>query len=190
MESISKVSADFSLELTEPHSVKILICYLLYKLEKPITPEQLYDIAVGNDIINYFYYIEAINDLINNNTIVIKNIDNQEVYVLTEKGKYGSEEFKQYVPKSFRDKLLSSALKYFAKIKQENEVCCTISKCNTGYYVSCTIYDKPDDLMNLKLFAPDEEQAKLIKDKIMLNPVDFYGKIISYVIENADSSLC
>lgn len=186
MDNISKISAEYSIELTEPHSVRILLCYLLDKLEKPITPVQLYDIVVGNEIVNYFYFTEALNDLTKNNTITAQKIDGVEYYVLSPKGKCGTEEFKQYVPKSFRDRVLKEALKYFAKLKQQNEVQCEITELKHGFYVEFKILDENDNLIEMKLFAPDKEQAKIIKHQIMLNPTDFYSKIIGYVLENKE----
>lgn len=186
MDEISRVSADRSFQLTESLSVKILICYLLKKLDRPVTAEQLYEIAVGNEIINYFYYTEAINELIKNQTILTEKTENGEIYILAEKGMYGADEFKKYVPKTFREKLLSAALKYFAKLKIESEVKCDIIKSENGYYVKCEILDKDYNLMELKLFAPDEEQAKLVTDRILLNPTDFYGKVIGYALDNKE----
>ena len=51
------------------NSVKILICYLLHHLEEKTESEELYEIAVDSGIINYFYYNEAIDELLVNDTI-------------------------------------------------------------------------------------------------------------------------
>ena len=40
--------------------------------------------------------------------------------------------------------------------------------------------------MDLKLFAPDMGQAKLIGEKIMLNPAGFYGKVIELALSNEE----
>jgi len=186
MENISKITADYSLELKDSHAVKILLCYLLKKLDRPVSPEQLYEIAVGSEIINYFFYTEAMDELIKNQTILRENKDGKEFYILAEKGRYGADEFKQYVPKSFRDKLLTCALKFFAKLKRENEVKCDFIELENGYYVQCRILDVSDDLLDMKIFAPDLEQAKFIKEKIMLNPTDFYAKIMGFALFNAE----
>lgn len=175
-----------NLELKDLHSVKVLICYLLKQLNSPITHDQLYEIAVGSEIINYFYFSEAMNDLYKVGAIVKEFRDGTEVLVLTSKGSSSVEEFKKYVPKSFRDKLLSSALKFFAKLKCENEVSCEIEEIEGGYYINCCIHDVKEDILQMKLYAPDMEQAKLIKDKIMLNPSDFYGKILNFALDNVE----
>lgn len=64
MENYSKMSELASTELKDVQTVKILICYLLYRINKPVDSEQLYDIAVTTEIINYFFYQDAMDYLI------------------------------------------------------------------------------------------------------------------------------
>ncbi len=184
MEGFEKFITPNMLSLTDSYAVKILICYFLKEIDRPVTPEQLTEIATADGIINYFYYTEAINSMLEANTILVEKIDGKTYYVLSEIGRNGAESFKNIVPKSFRDKILSSGLKLFAKIKIDNDVKCEITPLEKGFNVECKCYDMDVILMDLKLFAPDEEQAILIKEKIMLNPTDFYGKILNYALEN------
>lgn len=173
------------LSLTDLYAIKILLCYLLSKLERPVTPEQLYEIAVGSGILNYFYYTEAMDELLKSHVIELRRNEKhtQDFYYLTQQGKYGGEEFKRHVPLSLREQILACALKYFARLKRENEVKCEYISTDKGCYVYCRILDVQDDLLNLKIFAPDEEQARLIGKRIMSNPTDFYGRIMGYALD-------
>ena len=91
-----------------------------------------------------------------------------------------------YVPKSYRDKIVQAALRYFAKLKYESEVKIEYIELDKGYYVHCRCLDIGDDLLDLKLFAPDRTQAEMIGNKIMLNPTGFYSKILSFALENKE----
>lgn len=184
MDTFEKFLTPNMLSLTDSYAVKILICYFLKEIDRPVTPEQLTEIATSDGILNYFYYTEAMNSMLEAKTIEIKNIDGVDYYFLTEMGRAGADSFKTIVPKSFRDKILAAGLKLFAKLKIEHDVKCEITKLNKGYSVSCICNDNDVILMDIKLFAPDEEQATLIKDKIMQNPTEFYGKVLNYAIEN------
>ena len=53
-------------------------------------------------------------------------------------------------------------------------------------YTHIRCLDTKNDLMDLKLFAPDMGQAKLIGEKIMLNPAGFYGKVIELALSNEE----
>ena len=186
MENYSKMSELASTEIKDAQTVRILICYLLYRINKPVDIEQLYDIAVTTDIINYFLYQDAMDYLIKNESVRTVKVNGKKSYVLTEKGVSCAETLQEYVPKSYRDNIVKAALKYFAKIKYENEVKIEYIKLKKGYYVHCRCLDIGDDLLDLKLFAPDRTQAEMIGRKIMLNPAGFYSRIINIALGNKE----
>ena len=156
--------------IMDPHTANILICYLLYKIDKPVRVNHLYDIAVGSDIINYFAYQD----------------DEMEYYVLTENGIRTAKELRNYVGKAYRDKLVSAAFHYFARIKRESEVKINYIPLKKGYYVHVRCLDIGDDLLDMKLYAPDYSQAKYLGEQIMLNPAGFYGKILDAAFSNRE----
>lgn len=184
MDTFEKFLTPNMLSLTDSYAVKILICYFLKEIDRPVTPEQLTEIATSDGILNYFYYTEAINSMLDAKTIEVKNVDGVNYYYLTEMGKAGAESFKTIVPRSFRDKILAAGLKLFSKLKIEHDVKCEVTKLEKGYSVSCICNDNDVVLLDMKLFAPDEEQATFIKEKIMLNPTEFYGKVLNYALDN------
>ncbi len=175
------------LNLTDSYAVKILICYFLRQIDRPITPDQLTEIATVDGVINYFIYTEAIEQMLEAGTIITETDDNGiEYYVLSKIGRAGADDFKKLVPKSFRDRILASGLKFFAKLNNEQNVKCDIAKTDSGYEVNCVCTDNNLLLMDLKLFAPDFEQATMLKEKIMLNPAEFYGKVLDFASDNTE----
>lgn len=178
-----------NVELNSAHDVKVMLCYLLDKLKNPVTEEQLYEIAQDSEIINYFYYTEAMADLLKNKSVV-RVERGGEVYIeATEKGRFGAEYFNESIPYYFRKKLLKTAMYYFARLKRESEADIEITEVSNGCEVNCKIKDTSFDLMRISLYAPDYDQAKLIKDKILLNPTDFYSKVIGFVLENEEEQI-
>ena len=69
--------------------------------------------------------------------------------------------------KILRDRIVTAALKYFAQVKYKNEVKIEYIKLEKGYYVHYRCLDIKDDLIDLKLFAPDLGQAELLGKNIM-----------------------
>ncbi|MGN0622046.1 MAG: DUF4364 family protein [Porcipelethomonas sp.] len=185
--SYTKMSELASTEIRDQQTINILICYLLYRINKPVDSEQLYDIAVGTGIINYFFYHDSINYLITNNLIDSEEKDAGTVlYTLTNKGIGCAKTLRKFVKKSYRDKIVQAALRYFARIKYESEVKIEYIKLEKGYYVHCRCLDIGDDLLDMKLFAPDLSQAEMIGKKIMLNPPGFYSKILTCALNNEE----
>ena len=186
MANFDKFITPNMLSLTDSYAVKILICYFLQQIGRPITPNQLTEIATSDGTVNYFVYTEAVEQMLESGTLLIEEEAGESYYVLSETGRAGAEDFKKIVPKSFRDKMLSSGLKFFAKLKNDNDVKVSVSEQGKGYSVNCICTDGGIKLMELILYAPDEEQARMLADKIMLNPTDFYAKVIDFASNNQE----
>lgn len=173
-------------ELNSVHDVKVLLCYLLYKLNCPVTEAQLYEIVLDSEVINYFFYTEAMESLLKNGSVRKLSRDGEAYIELEEKGRFGADYFNESIPYYFRKKLLKAALCYFAKLRRESEADIDIVPTDNGCEVNCTIRDTDFALMKLSLYAPDEDQAKLIKEKILLDPTGFYSMIIGFALENKE----
>ncbi len=186
MANFDKYVTPNMLSLTDTYAVKILLCYFLRQINRPITPDQLTEIATADGVLNYFIYTEALNQMLEAGTITIEESEGEEYYHLSPMGRAGAEDFKKIVPKSFREKILSSGLKFFAKLKNDRDVKINITEQQKGYMVNCLCTDGNMVLMDMKLFAPDKEQATMLADKIMLNPSDFYGKVLDFAVNNEE----
>ncbi len=184
-----KMAEMADVEIKDVPTLNILLCYLLNKIDKPVETEQLYDITIGTGVVNFFDYQDSIDYLIKNSLIsVSKDNSGTEFYSLEEKGRECARRLKGYAPKSYRDKLVLAALKYFAKIKAEQEIKIEYLPIENGYYTHIRCLDSDCDLMDMKLYAPDLTQAKLLGEKIMLNPAGFYGKVIELALSNEEPS--
>lgn len=186
-ENIMKMAERADTEIKDVPTLNILLCYLLYKIDRPVSHDQLYDIAIGTGVVNYFYYQDSIGYLLKNGLITSeKNEEDMECYVLQPKGRECAKQLKNYAPKSYRDRLVLAALRYFARIQYEKELKIEYEPVGNGYYTHVRCVDANFDLMDLKLYAPDLRQAKLMGEKILLNPAGFYGKVIEVALSNEE----
>ncbi len=186
-ENLMKMSEMATPPVMETYTASILICYLLYRIDRPIEKSHLYDIAVSSDIINYFFYQESISYLEKNGSIISTvTSEGKPAYELASKGIQSARELRDCVSKAYRDKMVLCALKYFARLKRENEVKIEYIPLTHGYYVHVRCLDVQDDLLDMKLYAPDITQAKYLGEQIMLNPAGFYGKILDAAFQNKE----
>ncbi|MBQ8961050.1 MAG: DUF4364 family protein [Ruminococcus sp.] len=185
-ENIFKMSELADTEIKDIPTINILLCYLVYKIGKPVDTEHLYEIAISTGVINYFSYLDSVDYLTKNGLLVVDKNGDGEQFVITPKGTACAKELKKYAPKSYRDQLVLAALRYFARLKYEQELKIEYIPLDNGYYTHIRCLDTNNDLMDLKLFAPDLSQAKLIGEKIMLDPSGFYGKIIELALSNEE----
>lgn len=172
-------------ELNSVHSVKILLCYILEKLNRPVTEEQLRLISEDSGVINYFYYSDALSELTQNGSV----ISDKGSINLTEKGKLGSEYFNRYIPLVFRKKLLKAAFNFFISVQNEEMCSCNVSEIENGCKVSFVLSDGGRELINMSFFAPDMSQGELIAEKIKSNPTGAYKKILSFLLNNSEEEI-
>ncbi|MBR1739721.1 MAG: DUF4364 family protein [Ruminococcus sp.] len=172
--------------VSEVYRVQILLAYFLNRINQLCTPNQLAEIATAEEIVNYFDYTAAISAMLENGTLELTEVDGTEYYRLTPKGEAGAETFKTQVSKSIRDKIYAAGLRLFAKLKNERDISFDITPQERGYNVHCRCCDGDIVLMDIDLYAPDEEQANFIRSKIQMNPTDFYCKVVDYIIENEE----
>ena len=183
--SYKGISTDFY-NPRDVYEVKILLAYFLNRIDRPVTPAQMLEIIRSADCVSYFLYVEAVEQMKKNGTLVIEEQEGTEYYVLTEAGKEGAESLKDLVSKSVRDRIYASGLKLFAKLRAEREMKFEITPQDSGYSVHCYLEEGNVTLLDLRLFAPDKEQAEFIKSKILMNPSEFYSRVLDYIIANEE----
>lgn len=176
-------------ELNSVHSVKILLCYILDRLNCSVTEEQLRIISDDSEIINYFYFSDALEELIANNSVSVSEKDGMRFFTITEKGRLGSEYFNRSIPLVFRKKLLHTAFSFFAAKEHESMCSCDITETPDGCNVRFILKEKDYDLIDMSFYAPDTEQAKLISEKISANPIEAYKNILGYLLNNPKESI-
>lgn len=181
-------------ELNSVHSVKILLCYLLDRLNRKVTEEQLRLIADESGVINYFYFSDAVEELIANGSFLAEEVCSHENNItrsltLTDKGRLGSEYFNRYIPLVFRKNLLHAALSFF--VREENKgICrCDVTDISGECKVEFSLTDSGIQLLNMDFYAPDRAQAELIAERIKDNPMGAYKNILGFLLDNPPENI-
>lgn len=181
-------------EMNDLHSAKILLCYLMERIDRPISEERLYDIVTGSNVINHFLYAEALEALVKNGSLSFSEKNDQSDYnngrmiVLEQKGRLGAEYFNNTIPATFRRRILTAAFHSFAAERRREESSCEITPVENGFTVELSVHDKSLGLMKLSLYAPDRAQAELIAEHMQRNPSQLYSNVIGYVLDNPEES--
>ena len=175
-------------EMNDLHSAKILLCYLMERIDRPISEERLYDIVTGSNVINHFLYAEALEALVKNGSLSFSDENDGRMIVLEQKGRLGAEYFNNTIPATFRRRILTAAFHSFAAERRREESSCEITPAENGFTVELSVHDKSLGLMKLSLYAPDRAQAELIAEHMQRNPSQLYSNVIGYVLDNPEES--
>lgn len=167
--------------MTDKYQVKILICYLMNTVSVPFTAEQLNEIFQDTQIVNYFTFCEALDELLESGHL--SALENG-AYRLNALGEETAQRLARSLPKSIQDNVVQTAMRLIAKQKHESENEVSIVQADQGFYVICTIHDIDFDLIQLSLYAPDEMQAQVIRHNFLKNPATLYQRIIDHLTQN------
>lgn len=168
--------------MKDKYEIKILICYLLNNFKKPLTKDEINYIFQDEQIVNYFDFSEAFNELVKSGHIAPLSIDGEERYEIKELGADTAKTLASSLPQSVRDKVITSAMELMSRIKIERENEVIITPSDSGFNVKLVIHDVDFDIMQLELYAPDEIQAERIKENFLKDPLKLYRSVMSNLI--------
>lgn len=163
--------------LKDADDIKILICYLLNSVGRPLSFSNMNDIIQHDELCNYFSFASALRGLLISGHIdIVRGKDGgEEFYKNTSLGDETAKLFERRLPASVREKAVGSAVKLLSKIKRESENKALIEENPSGgFFVTCSIYDMGDILLSVKILVADINQARLIKRNFQSNPELLY----------------
>lgn len=164
--------------LRTKNEIKILICYLLSRLETPLTREQLDEVICGEELANYFEMSQALSELTGNDNVYIKNNE----LIITRKGRDNSETLEHDIPYTVKERALNAAIRLQTRLRRERENKISIDKVENGCYVTISVVDADDELMSVKLFVADYDQALAVKERFLEDPVRIYSNIVALLL--------
>ena len=169
-------------------TIQIYLCFLIDRLGK-LTEEQLSDIITEHEAVNILEYLEALSIVQEKELIKAEDNNGQKIFSLLPKGKMMADEFFNRIPLSIREKSLEYGQYVLKMAELERSVVCRIER--GGYNEPCFLTVKflnemgGPNLMELKIFAPDFEQAKQMRERFYEKPSDTVAKIMNMFIKDS-----
>lgn len=158
---------------------KVLILYILSRVNKPITNDLLYSIVKNANDLNYFYFQQFLLDLID--TRYIKSFENetQNLYEITPEGKNTLNLTLDLLPGIIKLKVdtnLKSNLEDFDN--SESIVAEFTPKSEKEYNVECKIVENGEVIFEIKTLAYSRMQAQTIVENWKSNATKLYPKFL------------
>ncbi len=144
---------------------KLIILYMLDRVDFPLTNAQLSQFILERGYTNYFNLQESINQLIDDGFITATMIRNTSHYQSTPEGR----EALAFLENRLSDAIKQDILNFFNQekinLKNEVEILADYYPTSKGEYtVTCTINDRGDTVLELKMNVPSKDQAIAICD--------------------------
>ena len=165
-------------------NVRLLICYIMNSVNKPIKKDFIISAMQKNGIANYFEILEAFNDLHKKQNIVRTDSEN-DLFTVTKSGKLIAGNLSDDLPKSIRERAMASVTEPLMQERNETENVSEIKKLQNGYMVDCHIKGDEDDLFSFQLYVPDSKQARLVKKNFQSNAEMIYKMMIAAITNDS-----
>lgn len=161
------------------YGIRVLLCYILKNVNATVSRSAFAEILLSTKIVNFFEINPALDALKENGLAVLTEKEDDDYFTITPDGIAVAEKLQTDIPLSARERALSAAFTVVAREKLKGAVEYKIDKKEDGgFYVTLTVRDGEELMMQTKLFAADYLQAQLVGENFMKDPNKLYSGII------------
>ncbi len=163
---------------------RIMILYMLNRVEYPLTNIQIVDFAANKNIADYFSIQLAISGLVSSGMISAEHTHNDTRYHILEDGRRTL----SLLDDNITDGLKATIDEYFREndfeLKKQTSVYADYMRATGGgYLVRCQVKNIEKSVIDLNLTVPTKEQAEAICANWMDAHTDVYAAIMDNLIK-------
>lgn len=162
---------------------KLIILYMLNKVDFPLTTSQISEFVLDEGYTTYFKLQEALSELVQSGLILTETTHNRTLYHLTESGAetihYFGGKISEAIRKDIDDFLKEKQydLKEEASVKSDYYL-----TTNKEYEVRCQIVENGASLIDLKLIVPTEKEAEAIASRWNTKSQEIYASLLASLL--------
>ena len=168
-------------------NVKIFVLYLLENINYPLDFITINDVVMQTDYVMYLDFAEAFHEMVEMNLIQKIEVDDDEYFLITDRGRLVARELKSDILASLLDRALSKALRFLDFKKREVVARCTVEKTDDGRYsVSCSFTEKGVLIFSQTLVVDTENRAERMRDNFYERPEVIYKGVNALMAGNVN----
>lgn len=159
---------------------KLIILYMLDRVDFPLTSSQISQFMLER-YTNYFNLQIAQNELIENDFIKPTTERNHSLFEITEQGKEAVELFEFKISDAIKMDILNYLKEQKIELRNESAISSDYYPSNNEYIAQCSIKERNQTLLEIKLTVPSQEQAIHICDSWKAKSEEIYQYLITQV---------
>ena len=163
---------------------KLLILYLIDKMELSLSRSQITDYVRQADFMDYYTLQQTLADMAGEGYLDESQDNNNTLYAITGEGQTMLEYFEKHIPAPVRALINGYVRDTRKDIKKEYESTANYfpNAVNNEFIVKCGVYEDERSLLELSVAVDTRQQARLIQDNWKANARMLYGKVIETLI--------
>ena len=162
---------------------KLMILYLIEKVDFPLSNSQISEFILDRGYTNYFHLQRAFHELEEENMLRVKQIRNMSHYALSDEGSEAIEMFEYQIPNSIKEDIAQFLKEKEYELRKEASVTADFypSK-GDEYTVNLKIREKENLLLEINLNVVSRDQAVYICDHWEKKHSDVYSMLIEKLL--------
>lgn len=170
--------------LTMDYEIKMLICYMLAALDRPLPAQGLAEVLTTEGIANYFETVNAVSALLKSGHLAEQTDETGEKsYVITPVGRSAAGTFEKDLPSTVRHRALEGAQNYLLCLRRRAQNQAKITRVADGYQLALSISDVGSNLLDLTILLPSQESCQQAQERFFNDPVTFYRGVLGLLLE-------
>ncbi|NLI58633.1 MAG: DUF4364 family protein [Clostridium sp.] len=166
---------------------KLILLYIVDKLNMPVSNLQLTKIVMENKLMNYFIFQQFLDELCNLKYISSTTTDNKIYYSITPSGKQTLEYFINHIPKGVMLIIDDYIKKIRKNIRNETLIKADFTpESESEFTVTCQIREDTFSLIDLKISVGTKSDARDICKNWQKHSQTIYSEIIESLIKPRD----
>jgi len=164
---------------------KLILLYLVDKINMPVSNLQITKIVLGNKFMNYFLLQQHLNELCDDKLLSLETIEDKSTYRITENGRKILSYFPGLIPPGIKTRIDNMATEIRKSIKNETLITANYKPGNENeYIVTCKISEDNFPLLNLELAVGTKNEARLICKNWEQHSQAIYAEIIELLLKD------
>ena len=163
---------------------KLLILYILDKINMDLTNSQITQVVLETEMMNYFSLQQLLSQLMESKFLITYKDSDREYYSLTQKGVETLEYFLSRIPENSTKKVDEYILSNRENLLADTQVKSSfVKQSDNEFIVNLRVIENQCNLIDLNLNVSSEKQAQLICNNWKNNASYMYAEIIDLLIK-------
>ncbi len=162
---------------------KLILLYLIDKMDIPLSNSQISQFALEEDYMNYFSIQQCLAEMVDSKFLETTQENNNTRYTINDNGLQTLDYFENNIPLQIRNRINNYVKENRKILKRDYEITANYfydHKTNE-YIVKCGVYEDDVTLMELNVSVVSKDQAKIISNNWKNNVSNLYSNILGHL---------
>ena len=170
--------------MTQPLTlIKLIILYMLSRVDFPLRKVQIFDFILDKDYTNYFTLQQATGELTESRLIEIKTINGSSHVFILDEGRTTLDMFSDRLSAGIKDDIDNYFKEKEFELKNDLSVTADCYRSRRGRYIAdMSVKDSDNEIIRLKVALPTMEAAQAMCSSWSLKSQEIYNHVIDELI--------